>query len=640
MGQWYHVAGTYDGTEIRVYINGNLEGSRTAPVSEPLVTSTLPTGIGHLPNWSVQWFEGIIDEVRVYGRALTPEEIAEHAGLEPEGDIDNEGLLNGWEAYGVDVDGDGTVDLDLPALGADPLHKDIFVEIDAMVGRAPTQAALDRVADAFAAVPDSLVTNPDGLDGITLHVQLDETDIPLADWPNAFVEFDNVKNNRFGTPAERDDSNWSNIRDAKRMVYRYCIFANRYRLVRRDGSVTWRSSGLAERPGDDFMVTLGGWSVPGGTEDQQIGTFMHELGHNLNLHHGGDNPNCFKPNYHSVMNYHWQVPHWNHTGWVLDYSREVLPTLDESNLNENAGIGGILGNTVPVGPLPVWIANESGPVDWNRDFDTTDNGVVADITHVRVSGLGGPSPGQVLTGHNDWPVLWYELGGHANFQDGVHDENTIPEEITYEENLEIYGAQPVADAGLDQTVFVGTDCLAEVTLDGSDSNDAGDDLIYTWFLDGQEFAYGVNPTIELPLGNWSIELVVNDGIGDSEPDYVVITVEDNTPPELTVSVTPEVLWPANHKMVLITPTLRVSDNCDESPEVTLVSISSNEDDDSKGDGHTTDDIQISANGSIYLRAERSGKGSGRVYTITYQAVDDAGNVVVDSATVTVPHDRR
>ena len=63
-------------------------------------------------------------------------------------------------------------------------------------------------------------------------------------------------------------------------------------------------------------------------------------------------------------------------------------------------------------------------------------------------------------------------------------------------------------------------------------------------------------------------------------------------------------------------------------------------DDSKGDGRTSDDIQISANGSIYLRAERSGKGSSRVYTITYQAVDGAGNVVVDSATVTVPHDKR
>jgi hypothetical protein len=67
--------------------------------------------------------------------------------------------------------------------------------------------------------------------------------------------------------------------------------------------------------------------------------------------------------------------------------------------------------------------------------------------------------------------------------------------------------------------------------------------------------------------------------------------------------------------------------------VTLVSITMN------GDGATEDDIQIGDEG-ILLRAERSGKGIGRVYTITYQAVDDSGNVAVESAAVTVPHDRR
>jgi len=59
-----------------------------------------------------------------------------------------------------------------------------------------------------------------------------------------------------------------------------------------------------------------------------------------------------------------------------------------------------------------------------------------------------------------------------------------------------------------------------------------------------------------------------------------------------------------------------------------------------GDGHTAGDIQIGDDGSIYLRAERSGTGSGRIYTITYQAVDDSGNAAVARATVTVPHNQR
>jgi len=93
-------------------------------------------------------------------------------------------------------------------------------------------------------------------------------------------------------------------------------------------------------------------------------------------------------------------------------------------------------------------------------------------------------------------------------------------------------------------------------------------------------------------------------------------------------------------MVLITPTWTVSDKCDATPDVSLVSISVNEADDAKGAGNTSDDIQVGDDGSIYLRAERSGTASDRVYTITYRAVDDCGNATESSATVTVPHDQR
>jgi hypothetical protein len=64
----------------------------------------------------------------------------------------------------------------------------------------------------------------------------------------------------------------------------------------------------------------------------------------------------------------------------------------------------------------------------------------------------------------------------------------------------------------------------------------------------------------------------------------------------------------------------------------------NEGDDTIGDGHTSNDIQIGEDGSIYLRSERSGTGNERIYTITYQAVDDCGNAAVRSATVSIPHD--
>ena len=364
--------------------------------------------------------------------------------LEAEADRDGDGLLDSWETDGIDIGDDGTIDLDLPALGADPDHKNLFVEVDAMAGRAPLRATLDRVKTAFAAVPNVLVDNPDEANGITLLIDLDETDIPLADWPNAFADFDAVKATRFGTPAQRDDLNWTNIRAAKVLAYRYCIFANRYRSVR-DGTVSWTSSGLAELPGNDFMVTLGGWGTPGGTRDQQAGTFMHEFGHNLLLRHGGGDIIHHKPNYHSVMNYTWATPQLNPlnyaASWELDYSREEWDLLDEANLDEGNGIGGHVGHQLPVGPLSALLVNENGPVDWNRDGDVNDVGV-NDPNINRIRATQDASPNEVLVGYNDWSNLRYQPSGHPNFQDGedcggVHTETTIDDEMTYEIFMEL-----------------------------------------------------------------------------------------------------------------------------------------------------------------------------------------------------------
>ncbi|NJK85911.1 MAG: DNRLRE domain-containing protein, partial [Bacteroidales bacterium] len=45
-------------------------------------------------------------------------------------DTDGDGLFDSWEVFGLDRDNDGTIDLDLPGLGASPHHKDLFLEID------------------------------------------------------------------------------------------------------------------------------------------------------------------------------------------------------------------------------------------------------------------------------------------------------------------------------------------------------------------------------------------------------------------------------------------------------------------------------------------------------------------------------
>lgn len=120
-----------------------------------------------------------------------------------------------------------------------------------------------------------------------------------------------------------------------------------------------------------------------------------------------------------------------------------------------------------------------------------------------------------------------------------------------------------------------------------------------------------------------------------------VKIVDTTPPNLTATVSPTTLWPPNHKLAQINASITVSDICDPSPTVRLISITSNENDNGVGDGNTSEDIQEATLGTddrtFLLRSERSGPGNGRVYTVTYEASDASGNTTVRQATVTVRH---
>lgn len=122
-----------------------------------------------------------------------------------------------------------------------------------------------------------------------------------------------------------------------------------------------------------------------------------------------------------------------------------------------------------------------------------------------------------------------------------------------------------------------------------------------------------------------------------------VTIEDTTPPDLTVSLSPEILWPPNHKLVTVTATVVATDTCDASPTVRLVSITSNEPDNGNGDGDTENDIQGAAFGTadlvFQLRAERRGGGDGRIYTVTYEVEDASGNTSTAQALARVPHNQ-
>lgn len=112
-GTWYHVAGTYDGAMARLYINGVLTDRR--PANLPITDSTLPLYLGRLHNNNNAYWRGIIDEVRVYNRALTEAEIRRDMACAADADGDDipdaaDNCTGKYNSNQADFDNDGIGD--------------------------------------------------------------------------------------------------------------------------------------------------------------------------------------------------------------------------------------------------------------------------------------------------------------------------------------------------------------------------------------------------------------------------------------------------------------------------------------------------------------------------------------------------
>jgi hypothetical protein len=146
-----------------------------------------------------------------------------------------------------------------------------------------------------------------------------------------------------------------------------------------------------------------------------------------------------------------------------------------------------------------------------------------------------------------------------------------------------------------------------------------------------------------PVGVTQVTSTATDAHGNSSSCNFTVTVLDVQPPVIGVSLNPPSMWPPNHTLRNIAATVTVSDNC-PNPTYTLTSITSNEADNGLGDGDQPNDIQDAAFGTpdlaFRLRAERSGGGTGRIYTVTYTAMDGSGNTTPGSATVVVPSNNK
>ena len=115
--------------------------------------------------------------------------------------------------------------------------------------------------------------------------------------------------------------------------------------------------------------------------------------------------------------------------------------------------------------------------------------------------------------------------------------------------------------------------------------------------------------------------------------------DDVAPVISSISASPNVLWPPNHKMVPVTVSVAAIDDCTQSVTSWIGNVTSNEPVNGLGDGNTSPDWVITGPFTVNLRAERAGPGSGRVYTLHIVSTDAAGNAALGTTTVIVPHDQ-
>lgn len=253
----------------------------------------------------------------------------------------------------------------------------------------------------------------------------------------------------------------------------------------------------------------------------------------------------------------------------------------------------------------------------------------------------------------------------------VENSATVENKVAYgvDGNLGEIGADPdpTNDSDTEETIInrppvsdpngpYVEECQGVVTavpLDGTASFDPdGDPITFAWESDCPgallDDASSATPTLTVdspppcPVA-CEAALTVTDPMGLSDSASASVTIQDTIAPTITVQLTPDELWPPNHKLVSISATVQATDLCDPSPSIVLTSITSDEPDDAagNGDGNTVGDIQGAAFGTadfaFRLRAERAGAGDGRVYTVTYTATDGCGLSTAASAEVIVPH---
>lgn len=285
---------------------------------------------------------------------------------------------------------------------------------------------------------------------------------------------------------------------------------------------------------------------------------------------------------------------------------------------------------------PASAAHIHGPAE-----TTNTAGVLFDLAAMHLP-AGDPAQGGLFFGS-----VVYTPDGASNLLAGlnylnVHTTNNPGGEIRGQLIL-VANAAPTLECPAPVARECNSPAGALVDLVATVSDADGNPLTVVWSVNGEamqtnSLPAGTNGALQsvhfianFDVGSHQIGLSVSDSNAPATTCSTTVTVQDTTPPEIrTVSATPNTLWPPNRKMVKVKVGVEAIDGCG-SVTSKIISVTSNEPGD-RADWRLTGAL------SLDLRAERSGKGSGRTYTIIVESADEAGNKNTRRVTVVVPHD--